>query len=95
MTDLNLENLDALIEKVRELKKLLKETPEILTYLRLINESRVERISLPKVDDVLIRSGDAAEILGVGKSTIGHYVKTGQLRGYYVAGSSHLRFWRS
>ena len=92
--EINLENLDALIAKGRELKQLLKDTPEIITYLRLMNESG-GKISLPKIDDVLIRSGEAAEILGVNKSAISHFVKTGQLRGYIVAGSSHLKFWRS
>lgn len=94
MTDFNLENLDALIMKGRELKKLLTETPEILTYLRLVKENGNETF-LPKVDDVLIRSGEAAAILGVNKSVISHFVKTGQLRGYFVGEASHLKFWRS
>ena len=95
MENLNLEKLDALIAKGKELKKLLTQTPEILTYLRLINEIDDEKIQMPKVDDVLIRAGDAARILGVNQSTINRYVKSGQLRSYIVAGSSHLKFWRS
>lgn len=92
--EINLENLDAMIAKGRELKQLLKETPEILTYLRLMNDCG-EKNYMPKVDDVLIRSGEAAEILGVNKSAISYFVKTGQLRGYFVGEASHLKFWRS
>lgn len=95
MTEINLKNLDALISKAQELKKLLKETPEILSYLQLLKELDAEKLSLPKVDDVLLKSSEAAEILGVNKSSISQFVKTGQLRGYIVAGSSWLRFWRS
>ena len=95
MTEISLEKLDALIEKGRELKKLLTQTPEILTYLQLINDIDDDKIQTPKIDDVLIRAGDAARILGVNQSTISHYVKSGRLRGYLVAGSSHLKFWRS
>lgn len=95
MSELSLENLDALIAKGRELKQLLTETPEILSYLRLVNELDTEKLSPPKVDDVLLRSGDAAKILGVSPSLIRQYVKNGKLNGYIVAGSNHLRFWRS
>lgn len=38
---------------------------------------------------------ETAEILGVNKSSISQFLKTGQLRGYIVAGSSRLIFWRS
>lgn len=95
MNDFSLEKLDALIAKGRELKKLLTQTPEILTYLQLINDIDNDKIQAPKVDDVLIRAGEAARILDVNQSTISHYVKSGRLRGYLVAGSSHLKFWRS
>ena len=95
MNDFSLEKLDALIAKGRELKKLLTQTPEILTYLQLINDIDNDKIQTPKVDDMLIRAGDAARILGVNQSTISHYVKSGRLRGYLIAGSSHLKFWRS
>ena len=40
MNDFSLEKLDALIAKGRELKKLLTQTPEILTYLQLIKKRR-------------------------------------------------------
>lgn len=37
MTDISLDGLERLIEKGRELKKLLQENPEILEYMRLWN----------------------------------------------------------
>ena len=93
--EVNFENLDALITKAQELKKLLKESPEILAYLRLINEVGAEKLSTPKVDDVLLRSGEVAKILGVSVAAINHYVKTGKLKRYLIAGSTHWRYWRS
>ena len=68
------ENLDALL---------------ILTYLQLINGMDKEKLSLPKVDDILIRIGEAAKILGVNQATIRQLVKSRKLRGYIVEGSSH------
>lgn len=95
MENLNLENLDTLISKAKELQHLLEESPEILAYLRLINETDARKLFPPKYDDVLLRVGDAAKILGVNSSTIHKYVKSGKLNRYYVEGSSHSRFWRS
>ena len=93
--EVNFENLDALITKAQELKKLLSESPEIITYLRLINEVDAEKLSTLKVDDVLLRSGEAAKILGVDSSAITRYVKAGKLKRYLIAGSTHWRYWRS
>ncbi|MBR3747057.1 MAG: hypothetical protein IKN27_08880 [Selenomonadaceae bacterium] len=44
--------------------------------------------------DRLIRVHEAAEILGVGKATIGEFVKAGLLTPLYV-NSDQLRFWLS
>ena len=95
MDEINLENLNALVEKAVELKQVLSESPEILQYLRLIKEIGAEKVEVPRVDDVLLRAGDAAKILGVGQSRINAYVREGKLSRYYVEGSSHSRFWRS
>ena len=66
MDEINLENLNVLVEKAVELKQVLSESPEILQYLRLIKEIGAEKVEVPRVDDVLLRAGDAAKILGVG-----------------------------
>ena len=50
------------------------------------------KIILPP--DRLIRAGEAAQILGVGKSTIGEFVKARLLTPFYV-NSDQKRFWLS
>ena len=93
MTEISLENLNALVSKGRELQKILTETPEILEYLRLIQ--RGENNVLPMKTDVLIRVGEAAKILCVSKATIYRYALDKALTPYYTAGSEQMKFWYS
>ena len=96
MTEINLEALEKLLKKGRELKQLLKETPEILEYLRLLEKfSNGERSIIPIPTDKLVKSGEAAEVLGVNKATIDGYAKAGILTPLYTAGSTHKKFWLS
>lgn len=89
--EVDLEKLDAVIERLQIISKFFRETPA--PYLNIL--SKEGDIVRPKVDDVLLRSGEAAQILGVSKSAIHSLHKAGKLRGYYVAGSNHVKFWRS
>lgn len=91
MAEISLENLNALVEKGRELQKLLTETPEIIDYLRLINSGN----ALPLKTDMLIRVGEAAKILCVSKSTIYQFVIEKILTPYYTADSKQMKFWYS
>lgn len=93
--EIDTEKLDALIKKAQELERLLKESPEIIAYLRLMKEIDAEKLNPPKIDDVLLRRGEAAKILGVSQGAISRYAKEGKLKRYLVAGSSHWRYWRS
>ena len=95
MTEINLETLNALIEKGKELKALLNETPEILEYLRLTDKLNGEKNILPIVSDRLIRAGEAAEVLGVNSQTIGRYAREGILTPFKVDGSNQNKFWLS
>ena len=96
MSEISLETLEVLIKKGRELKQLLKETPEILEYLRLLEKfSNGERSIIPIPTDKLVKSGEAAEVLGVNKATIDNYSKAGILTPLYTAGSNHKKFWLS
>lgn len=92
MTEINLENLSALVEKGRELQILLTESPEILEYLRLIqrNESIV-----PQKTDTLIRVNQAAKILCTSKAVIYRYAAERILTPYYTADSRQMKFWYS
>ena len=95
MTEISLETLNALIEKGKELKALLKETPEILEYLRLTDKLNGEKNILPIVSDRLIRAGEAAEVLGVNSATICRYAREGILTPFKVDGSNQNKFWLS
>lgn len=93
MTELTLENLDAMISKAEQLKKILTETPEIIAYLKLA--SSFKGSILPTPTDRLIRTGEAAKVLNVSKATISAYAKVGILTPLYTAGSNHQKFWLS
>ena len=94
MTEISLEGLEKLIEKGRELKKLLQENPEILEYMRLA-EKFSESAVLPMPTDRLIRAGEAAKILEVNTKKISEYADKKILKKFYVDGSSHSKFWLS
>ena len=93
MTEINMETLNALVDKGRELQQLLTESPEILEYLRLIQNG--ENNVLPIKTDVLIRVGEAAKILCVSKATIYRYAVEKVLTPYYTANSEQMKFWYS
>ena len=94
MTEISLDGLNTLIAKAKELKKLLQENPEILEYMRLA-EKFSDAVILPIPTDRLIRTGEAAKILGVNPSKISEYVEKKILTKLYVEGSSHSKFWLS
>ena len=93
MTEISLDSLDSLVNKGRELQKLLTETPEILEYLRLIKDG--ENNVLTTKTDVLVRVGEAAKILCVSKATIYRYAVERKLTPYYTADSKQMKFWYS
>lgn len=87
--------LDALVEKGRELQLLLKESPGILTFLQLIKEAGQNMAVLPAQSDALICAGEAAGILKVDRGSIYRYEKAGLLKAYYTPGSPRKKFWLS
>jgi len=92
---MELAEIEALVEKGQELKKLLQETPEIISFLTLLKDLGDEKVVLPIKTDILIRAGQAAEILGVDKALIYKYVKEGRLHPYRTPPASHMKFWLS
>lgn len=92
---IRLAELEALVEKGKELQRLLDESPEILKFMELMKELGDSAAILPAKADRLIRAGEAAQILGVEKSQIYKYAKEGKLTALYTAGSSHKKFWLS
>ena len=73
----------------------MKENPEILEYLRLLEKFSGEKSIIPIPADKLVMSGEAAEVLGVNKATIDGYSRAGILTPLYTAGSTHKKFWLS
>lgn len=93
--NVDMEQLDLLIQKGRELKALLEENPEILDFLKAIKETKDIKAIMPIKSDALIHAGEAAEVLGVNKACIYKYVKHGLLTPYYTPGSDFMKFWLS
>ena len=89
---MNTLDLNALEKFIRRAQKLQAIADELKPFLELVNTLDGKDFATPT--DKLIRSHEAAEILGVGKATIGEFVKAGLLTPLYV-NSDQRRFWLS
>ena len=89
---MNTLDLNALEKFIRRAQKLQAIADELKPFLELINTLDGKELTMPT--DRLIRSHEAAQILGVGKATIGEFVKAGLLTPLYV-NSDQRRFWLS
>lgn len=87
---LKLDDLNAMIEKGRELQMLLRQSPEIVAFAEGLQQAKEPVLLLEQ--DRLVLAGEAASILGTSKSTIGQFVKQGLLTPYYTPGSSFRKF---
>ena len=87
---MNTLDLDALQKFTRQAQKLQAIADELKPFLDSIRDLDGK---FPPTDR-LIRSGEAAQILGVNQSTISDFVKHGLLTPYYV-NSDQRRFWLS
>ena len=85
-------DLNALEKFTRKAQKLQVIATELQPFLELVNAFGDKDLTMPT--DKLIRSHEAAEILGVGKATISEFVKAGLLTPLYV-NSDQRRFWLS
>ena len=90
MNTLDLDALTKFTERARELQAI---AAELKPFLELIRELDGKTI-LPEPADRLVRTGEAAQILGVSKNTIGEFVNAGLLTPLYV-NSDQRRFWLS
>lgn len=89
---MNTLDLDALEKFTRKAQKLQTIAAQLQPFLELVNAFGDKDLTMPT--DKLIRSHEAAEILGVGKATISEFVKAGLLTPLYV-NSDQRRFWLS
>ena len=87
MNTLDLTALDRITAKAQKLQAIARDLQPFLEKLKDFDGA------LPT--DRLIRSGEAAKILGVGQDVIGKFVRAGLLTPLYVAGSSTQKFWLS
>lgn len=86
MNTLDLAALDKITAKAQKLQTIARELQPFLEMLKDYDGA------LPT--DRLIRSGEAAKILGVGQDIIGKFVRAGLLTPLYV-NSDQRRFWLS
>lgn len=87
--------LTGMIEQMERIQQILKESPEVLTFLNLIKETGVPAVVSPIKSDVLIEAGEAAKVLKVSAVKIGKYHEQGLLPAYFVPDSNHRKFWLS
>jgi hypothetical protein len=87
---LRLDDLEAMIQKGKELQDLLRQSPEIVAFVEGIQQAKEPVLLLE--NDRLVRAGEAASILGVNKTSIGEFVKQGLLTPYFTPGSSSRKF---
>lgn len=79
------------VQELRALAEAL--TPEVLQFLKLSQNACTS--ILPIKGDVLVRQGEAAEVLGVSKAAITRFVNDGLLTPYYTPNSQQRKFWLS
>ena len=87
MNTLDLDTLTKFTEQARELQAIAADLKPFLEMIRELDG----RTILPAPADRLIRAGEAAQLLGVSQTTIGHFVRDGLLKPYYV-NSEQRRF---
>lgn len=87
--------LIGVVEQMERIQQILKETPEVLTFLNLMKETKVPALVSPVKSDVLVEAGQAAKVLKVSAVKIGQYHTQGLLPAYYVPDSNHRKFWLS
>ena len=90
----DMKDLDNLVTKGQELKRLLTESPEIIEYMRLAQQGGGD-VLLPERMDHLISAKKAAFILGVGKSTVYRLESEGHLTAFYTPNSRTKKYWMS
>lgn len=87
--------LIGVVEQMERIQQILKESPEVLTFLNLIKETKVPALVSPIKSDVLVEASQAAKVLKVSVVKIGQYHTQGLLPAYYVPESNHRKFWLS
>ena len=87
---IKLDDLEMMIEKGKELQRLLQQSPEIIAFAGAVQQAKEPVLLLEH--DRLVLAGEAATILGTSKSHIGQLVKQGLLTPYYTPGSSYRKF---
>ena len=92
MKNIGISDIDAILEKGRELQQFLSEAPEVLEFLRLAESGgRIPPVMVVQ-QDRYIRVGEAAKILGVDKGTIYRYKREGRLTAYRVENDGQMKF---
>ena len=87
---MNTLDLAALQKITTQAQKLQKLATELMPFLELVKELNGKDFCIPT--DRLIRTSDAAKILGVSKAAISTFVNAGLLTPLYV-NSEQRRFW--
>lgn len=93
MASIEIETLDALIDRATKLKALLTDSPELLEFARLLQAGEGTPLVVPQVSDRLVSATQAAALLKVSKSTIVKCARMGKLRAFFTPYSNTPKYW--
>lgn len=94
LASIAIETFREFVRLAKELQAVIKETPEVIEFLRLTKREYSSPL-MPIKADCLVYVGEAAKILHVGKGTIGMWEKQGLLVAYYTPGNERKKYWLS
>lgn len=90
-----MDDLTGVTEQLEKIQQILRESPEVMTFLKLVKETKMPALVSPIKSDVLVEAGQAAKVLKVSPVKIGQYHSRGLLPAYFVPDSNHRKFWLS
>lgn len=92
MSTLDVDALEGIVKQGMALKKLLKESPELMDFLKLVRDTGKDLAIVPAKADPYIEIGVAAKVLGTTKNRLYEFVKQGYLSPYYLPGGQQMKF---
>lgn len=92
MGTLDIDALEGIVKQGMALRKLLKESPELMEFLKLVKDTGKDLAVVPARADPYIEVGAAAKVLGTTKNRLYELVKQGYLSPYYLPGGQQMKF---
>ena len=85
-------DIEKLLAKGQELKQFLRDSPDVLEFLRLAAKTTLQKPVIIPPDERYIHAGEVAKILCIDKGAVYRLEKAGRLTAYYVGDASRMKF---